>query len=480
MIGFLPEIYPDELVYSFLARYYVRSGYLSYNAVAEELYINKKVGPDMELLNTFTKETLNAITKNYPLEYLIKNHTMFNYYARFIKHEKRKQAFNAMMKMEGGYYNLLSIPISKEKRYLRYCPICVTEDREKYGETYWHRIHQMMRVNICSIHKCYLLDSPVLKVKYANASLKPAETEIEKENEVIMSDNELECQISQYVTDVFNSDVDINNEVNAGDFLHSKMSYTKYRSVRGERRNISLLYGDFCKYYERLKDNSITGRYQFESILINDRINTYEICLIAQFLNISASELIHMKLPEKTQEEFFDEEVKRLRRQGLKFREIAEEMNISYGAVRYICEEKYGKPKKEREKGKLKGKKLKDWEKADRETLLEVKEVIRVLRGNEQIKPKRITVSAVAKNLGVHDMTLRKLPMCKKEIDKCYESYEEYWARKVEWAVKKIQEEGQTLTLTWILKYTNMRKKNFEACVPYLGEELRKEIQNLV
>ena len=41
MIGFLPEIYPDELVYSFLARCYVRSGYINYTFFAENIYVKK-------------------------------------------------------------------------------------------------------------------------------------------------------------------------------------------------------------------------------------------------------------------------------------------------------------------------------------------------------------------------------------------------------------------------------------------------------
>ena len=113
MIGFLPEIYPDELVYSFLARYYVRSGYINYTFFAENIYVNKSTVPDIELLNAFTDDTLKGLIKNCTFDYLIKNHTMFNYYARFIKYEKRKKAYKAMVKMEGGYYNLLSFLLAR-------------------------------------------------------------------------------------------------------------------------------------------------------------------------------------------------------------------------------------------------------------------------------------------------------------------------------------------------------------------------------
>ena len=72
----------------------------------------------------------------------------------------------------------------------------------------------------------------------------------------------------------------------------------------------------------------------------------------------------------------------------------------------------------------------------------------------------------------MYDKIFNNLPQCKEEIEKYRESIEEYWAREVEWAVQKIQREGQTLTLTRVLEYTNMRKKNFEVCVQYLKDEI--------
>lgn len=42
MIPQFPVLYPDELVYSWLARYYIRTGYLAYTFVAEELFISKE------------------------------------------------------------------------------------------------------------------------------------------------------------------------------------------------------------------------------------------------------------------------------------------------------------------------------------------------------------------------------------------------------------------------------------------------------
>ena len=55
MIGFMPEIYPDELLYSRFARYYERSGYMAYIFAAEDLFQNKNERPDVEFINRLTK-----------------------------------------------------------------------------------------------------------------------------------------------------------------------------------------------------------------------------------------------------------------------------------------------------------------------------------------------------------------------------------------------------------------------------------------
>ena len=43
MISYFPAAYPDELLYSQLARYYTKSGYMAYTYAAEELYVSKIV-----------------------------------------------------------------------------------------------------------------------------------------------------------------------------------------------------------------------------------------------------------------------------------------------------------------------------------------------------------------------------------------------------------------------------------------------------
>ena len=164
MIAYFPTAYPDELLYSQLARYYAKSGYMAYTYAAEDLYVSKTVRPDMEFVNAFTPDALRMITKDMTMEEVVLKHTMFPYYGRFLSLERREKAFRALVSMQGNYHNLLPIPTRKggAVRYLRYCPMCAEQDRREYGETCWHRIHQMIGLDACSVHGCYLMDSSVI------------------------------------------------------------------------------------------------------------------------------------------------------------------------------------------------------------------------------------------------------------------------------------------------------------------------------
>ncbi len=74
MIGFMPDFYPDELVYSLLARYYQRSGYLAYRYAAEELFEDPSARQDMYFLPRLTSGARTVLTKGIPIEALIERH----------------------------------------------------------------------------------------------------------------------------------------------------------------------------------------------------------------------------------------------------------------------------------------------------------------------------------------------------------------------------------------------------------------------
>lgn len=478
MIGFMPELYDDELLYSVLSRYYARSGHLIYRAASEELFQNPKVRPDVLLVNAYKKEVIDVLGAS--METLVRKHTMFPAYAMFLPYQRRKDAFHSLVRRDGKHSNLLAIPVRKKSKYLRYCPVCAERDRQQYGETYWHRTEQIQGVKVCPQHRCYLQATEVLVSGKATPAFTPAEEAIPETQEVISCNNELELKLAQYIINVFQTDIDMENQVSVGEFLHMQMQGTEYLSLRGEQRNIGKLHQDFTRYYRDLQDNDFTELWQIQKVFTNDRYRLQDVCMLAMFLGVKPEKLVNRKLPESSQIEEFEQRIYQLHEQGMKYPEIAKMLGGSYDTVKCIGEGRYKKYKKDNigKQNVQSKKKGSDWKKIDRETLPLVKTAIYGIREDKSQngKPGRVTEYAVTKALGLPSKRMCQLPLCRLEIQKYKEEYPRYWARKVVWAVQEVLKNGDELNWKRIRELTNLRKTNFQQCFPYLIYETEKEV----
>jgi hypothetical protein len=67
------------------------------------------------------------------------------------------------MKGAGGLriHSLAGIVPSRIRlpNWLRFCPVCLQEDKNRYGEIYWHRLHQAPGVEVCPLHQVFLENS---------------------------------------------------------------------------------------------------------------------------------------------------------------------------------------------------------------------------------------------------------------------------------------------------------------------------------
>ena len=337
MIISFPALYPDELLYSLFARYYAQSGHIAYVFAAEALFKNRAAKPDIEFMDGLTEETRQLVTRSCSLAVIVEKHTMFPYYGRFLQRDRRQQALSLLLQTDERYHNLLYQLKSKHViRYLRYCPLCAMEDRKQYGETYWHRSHQLQGVDICPIHHCFLLNSPVLISSKGSPSLDCAETLVPKDTVVVPCQNTLECKVAEYVHAVFQKPVDMDTDISVGKFLHSKLEYTKYLSPRGEQRNMALLFEDYAAFYASLQNQPLDQQWKLQKMFCSDRLNAYEVCLVGLFLGVSPEALTKMTLPAVSQPEWFDKKIRTLHAKGLKYPEIARIMGAPYDVVKFI------------------------------------------------------------------------------------------------------------------------------------------------
>ena len=157
MIGALPALYPGELLYSLCARYCNRMQYPSKRSVVQELFGTGNVIASVGL-PSHIDDFVAALPPGHPYtaEYLIDNHTLLPFYGPFLPPERlchlrqdmRGRNGPALHMRAGLMASRVPLPLS-----LRFCPQCVEEDRRKFGECYWHRIHQAPGVEICPLHK---------------------------------------------------------------------------------------------------------------------------------------------------------------------------------------------------------------------------------------------------------------------------------------------------------------------------------------
>lgn len=473
-IAYFPEIYEDELIYSVLARYFVHSGYLYYKDVEQDLFCVRQARVDKEFVKYLRPEIVNVLTKNMTLEELLEKHTMYPFYGRFIDGDRRNTAFQALLAMEGDFSKLFSVPNLRkgEQRYMRFCPACVLNDRERHGETYWHRLHQMRHVNLCPIHGCNLIDSSVSLDTTSSVNLVSAEEAVLLEEEQLCKyaayrGYPLELKLSQYIAEVFQQPIDRNNMASVKDFLHSKMAGTPYLSSRGEHKYYHKLWEDMRMFYEGVSgiENITDGHLQ--RLLCGGRHIFSEICMVAMFLHIDAGELAVLETPVKPPEQQFDERVSELINSGMSAKATAREMGVSSSMVRMAIQIT-GKGDRNRKYSAKRTSVAKDWEDMDRQMLPLVKKAISELHGSGEIRPQKISFCAVSKKLNIPNHRLYKLERCKKEIERHIESREQYRARKVIWAVNALQREEKPLVCWRICHITKLEKEELETCLPYL------------
>lgn len=238
MLSWFPTPYPDELWYSVLCRYYMYSGYSS------KVDAMMALGPyGRTLLSAHFALRLDEFCFSLPENWLtpqqiIEHHTLYSYYSRFLPLERKILVMDAMR----GINNMQPATVVGARRKQmamqnwRYCPLCAQNDMEKYGETYWHRLHQIPDLRICPIHKVYL--SKTQKAVQSNLEMVVPLFPIESPIKQPISQEEIE--VSQLIADLLMAPCDM--ELHSAPYLLDEpLVKNGFRSVTGKQTDITAL-----------------------------------------------------------------------------------------------------------------------------------------------------------------------------------------------------------------------------------------------
>ena len=440
MIAYFPAIYPDELVYSWFCRYYVHSGCLSHKMALQELYCKRSDNPSKEFIGNLNPEAREQIGKMYPLDKLVLDHTMYPQYARFVPLEQKKTALFRLGHDSCDVHQLFAVlPRDDGEQYLRFCPLCAKEDRETYGETYWHRKHQIRNVSICTKHKCRLMESNVLAKSEQNYTFFPAENYV-RGDEPILEDDIEKVQFAEYLESVFGAPMDFDNDVPISSVLYDGMSRTKYLKPSGRSRYTKMLADDMNDFYGNMNVCSVGSIYQIQRTLLGSGFDFSIVCQIAFFLGMKPEELISPSLtPEQIQQE--------------------QDSHYMKDAVPV------------------------DWEQLDTETAPVLEKIVKGVydgTANENGRPERVSEKLVYREMNLLGHQLENMPKCKAIFERYTESYPENWARKIIWAYQKLKEGGEPFYWTDIRRLSGVKRKNFQLVIPYLMKHTEVDVADQI
>lgn len=176
MLTFFTNPYPDELVYSAIARYHFYSGNIDCKDTLEEVFQSRSVIPSVEI-GSHLAILAQQLGSNYSVETILANHTIYPYYAIFLTKQRQQEILRDVASNGQALYTRLGMIAGSicKKKGLYYCAECTEFNVEQFGEPYIHREHQLQGIDYCPHHEVQLRKYPVdttSRIEYIRFELK--------------------------------------------------------------------------------------------------------------------------------------------------------------------------------------------------------------------------------------------------------------------------------------------------------------------
>ncbi|QQZ09621.1 TnsD family Tn7-like transposition protein [Heyndrickxia vini] len=172
MITYFPTPYNDESLYSIVARYHIHNGHKWPGATLEELFNSNKIRKVEEVYIRYLPSLVKKISvfsNKFTSKYFIDNHTEIPIVRPFKENSWYNDfTLNLDRNARRGSKVLYSSYLPKQyssnaqnissKEYFYYCPECLMNQYNEFGECFWNRLHQIPGIFVCNIHKIPLLE----------------------------------------------------------------------------------------------------------------------------------------------------------------------------------------------------------------------------------------------------------------------------------------------------------------------------------
>lgn len=493
MIIQFPTPYKDELLYSTIARYHLRSGNQSYLHTLEDLF-GKRTTTATPILPCGIKKLINELPKHTTLteKMLIEQHTLYPFYTAFLPEEKAVSIYNQMIGDDGkSLYTMAGIMSSaiSQNKYFHLCPLCF--DEAEHGELYWHRLHQLPGQLICRKHYVLLEKSAVRLIQPDRCSFVSPTTENCKYNKIRYMTEPLK---RQYIRLLELIDELLSNPINHYSFGEWTKFYHMLLFQKGYGKGKSKLLidqlqlqEDFLHFYseEFLKSLGITSTAWVRLLAQKHRksFHPYHHLLMCEFLDVKIADIptimnsistesfkkpIATPAIKPTNSKII-ERVEDRRKVWLQLQ--AEYPNHSKTELRkmhpaiYTYLYRYDRNWLEINSPKPSSRKAinkrVDWAQRDEELLEKVmKATADLLARTENLR--RITIKALGDETGelaLLERQLHKMPKTRAFVDSVSENEAEFRNRRVQCVIKRMKKKGEPIRKWRLIREVGIKKK---------------------
>jgi hypothetical protein len=165
MLVNFPKPFADELLYSLIARHLWLQPSTSLKCATERAFGSRNALAVVDLpARLGALSAAIGVETGINAQRLIRNHTLLPLYSAFIPPQRLVVTEQDVTENRGGAVHFRVGIMAGRVRpsfRLRFCPRCAGDEREKYGEAYWHRLHQAAGVLVCPEHYLFLEESAV-------------------------------------------------------------------------------------------------------------------------------------------------------------------------------------------------------------------------------------------------------------------------------------------------------------------------------
>ncbi|TFW72545.1 hypothetical protein C3Y98_02760 [Methylotenera oryzisoli] len=168
-IPYLPKPYPDEILGSWLSSIRLHNGEGTWSSLLVAAGFQRwlkapyfdlfQTSPQNELLFQLLGKTRASVWMELTtLPYWITFDGLINHQPEKHFNEADIEISNVTGRVDNFFRLTQNGNSTGTLKIPHFCPVCVSEDYEEYGEPYWHRAHQLPNVTACHKHQCKLMD----------------------------------------------------------------------------------------------------------------------------------------------------------------------------------------------------------------------------------------------------------------------------------------------------------------------------------